>query len=438
MNENIILRNLNVLLFIVFFTINCFQPLVADDFCRSIVSALSNHTMINSLISDYYGWSGRVTAQILVYVFFNKPYQIYLNILFNLLNAFFLISFIKMTFYISIENDTLKKTAGNFLVFLFLFLCILIFSGFFKNLMWKTVGLQYFWGIWLLVYLYFNQFHQQEVKLNNKFLLVLLGLCVGLYNEIYFAIVLGFSVAYLFSYLLSFQTNSQKENLKNIIMFSVGNLMGGIILIIAPGNYVRQRNINADHFISYKEKLHCLINAYLEHKFFIVITALVILIILIDRQKSKTLKTLTICSVILMLIITLPVGNYGLSGRMLMLQYVVISIILFQYLFSLNFLCTLIKKTPIIILILPNIISLSILLYAYYNLFHFNYDRHIQITNYIRNGNLNANFTRYKPRFNFCTKLVYFDDIEIDNNDFKNGCFAAYYNFKTVQLDHND
>lgn len=429
MSDRITIRNLNILLFSVFLLINYFQPLIVDDLCYGSISALSNHTILKHIITDYYYWTGRIVADSLEYIVFNKDYEVYFKIIFNVINAFFLISFINIIFYIAIKNEEFKKTTKNFLAFIFVFLGLLVFSGFFKNLMWKTVGLQYFWGIWLLSYLYFKQFYKPD-KLNNKFILLMLGLFIGLYHEIYFAVILILGSGYLLNYI----GGSQKRNIKNIAIFLIGNFIGGIILLVAPGNYVRQKILNAGKSLTLSNKLHSLMNAYLQHKLFLVIFMLTILFISIDKQKSRIIKVIMVGSIIFMLFITLPVANYGLAPRMLMLPYVVLWIILFQYLFSLDVLCARIRKTSSIFLLTPTMVFLGILIFIYYNLFIFSTKRHAEITTYIHNGVSIAKFDVYEPRFKFFSKFIYFDDIEINSSNWKNNCFSEYYNFKKVQL----
>lgn len=428
-STHLTIKQINIFLFIFLLCINYFQPLIVDDLSLSSSAALYNHTILAHIFSSYLTWSGRVTAQILAYIFFNKPYQDALTVIFNLLNTLLLVSFINIIFKISVKNNVSKFTVNTFLVFIFIFLLILISSGFFKNTLWKTVGIQYFWGIWLLSWLYYQHIFSRikSSLLSHGVILFLLGVFIGLYNEIYFAILTIIISMYIFK---SYIIDKQKIN-KNLFLFFLGNIIGGVILVAAPGNYVRQQELNLHKYIPWQEKFYLLANAYLEHKLFIFLFSLALVLILINKAQKPYGKFFSIATLLLILFVMLPVANYGLIARVLMLQYVIIIIILFQYLFSLDKVCLLINKVQTIWLVIPNLILLSVLFYAYFSLYNFNIKRYQQIEEYHHKNITSAVFKSYNHKF--WNKLVYFDDIESDSYNWKNKFFADYYEFKEVR-----
>jgi hypothetical protein len=424
-------KKTSILLFCIFLIINYFQPLIIDDLCYSVKAVLYNHTIFSQLVFDYYNWTGRMSSWFISYIFFNQPYQLYLNTIFNLLNAFFMVDFINTVFNIIVKNDDSKKNYANYLSFIFVFFLLLLLSKFFINTLWKVVGIQYFWGIWLLTRVFFDQFYSIKPVINNKIMLLVLGIFIGLYNEIFSVIVAIFVFAYLFHQIF----NQVKIN-KNILAFLLGDILGGICLIAAPGNHVRQVTGSNNHIFTISEQIHYLIHSYLHHTLFLIILCLVILVILLDKQKLKNQKLIIIGALFAMLLVPLPVANFTLSHRMLMLQYISLSIILFQYLLSFNSILLLIKNTSLGLLVILNMMLFSIPLISYYNLFTFNQNRYLQINNYLTNNKSLSVYklNSYKPRIKLLAKLVYFDDVQVDSHDWKNVCFAKYYKLNSVEL----
>ena len=60
---------LDILWLSFFIYLNFAQPLFADDWYRGHLAALYNGTILDHLINDYLTWTGRMSAQILVYPF---------------------------------------------------------------------------------------------------------------------------------------------------------------------------------------------------------------------------------------------------------------------------------------------------------------------------------------------------------------------------------
>ncbi|MFV9972678.1 MAG: DUF6056 family protein [Francisella endosymbiont of Hyalomma asiaticum] len=79
-----------ILIITFFFIINYLQPLRADDFGRAYTDALSKGFIIYLLgiiASNYIHWTGRVSAQALIYLFLSKKY-IHLSVfLINIINS---------------------------------------------------------------------------------------------------------------------------------------------------------------------------------------------------------------------------------------------------------------------------------------------------------------------------------------------------------------
>lgn len=427
-NNVLFIKKISFFLVLFFIVINYFQPLIVDDLCRGAIAALYNHSIIEHIIGDYYHWTGRVTAELLAYFFFNHPYQYILSFCFNILNSLILVIFLNNVFEITTKTKTEKITLKTYLFFIAFFLYYLIITDFLKNAIWKTVGLQYFWGICLLSLLYKDQFVVPKPKLKNPFILFLCGLFIGLYHEIFFAcitLLIAFYLLYNFAKKMAFNTQ--------VITFVLGNIIGGIILVIAPGNYERQKSITP-HYISWQEKFSMLINSILSHHLLVVVIFLAIFCTLFDRSKDGLAKLLQSISLALIIFIFLPVANYELNDRMLMLHYIIYSIVILQYVLANSKLWFQFEKIlPTHLAFISVLGILGIIFIAYYYLFSFNNIRGQSIRSYQEQHLSKAIFPRYEAHA-FYKNLVYFDDIVVDSSNWKNKCFAEYYNFKEVRL----
>ena len=317
MNNIVTLRRINVSLFFVFLALNFLHPLQVDDFCRGAKAVLSNHTLFKNLSEDYFGWTGRMSAQFLAYIFFNKYYETPLMIILNLINSVFILSLFYLTFVISIKNDNDKKTTHNYLIHILLYFIIFNLSGVLKNALWKTVGIQYLWGIILVLWLYYIVFYHRKNWVDNKYLMILAGVFIGLYNEIHFSIFLILVIYYIFQNYLS----KQKNISKNIIYFLIGLVPSGIALLAAPGNFNRLTLADGSKHFSLLENLGGMSLYYWQHPMFFSLIILAIIFISFDRKKSLQNKVLSLLLCASVLLVLLPIGHIVNKDRILMLPY---------------------------------------------------------------------------------------------------------------------
>ena len=85
-----------ILIITFFFIINYLQPSRADDFGRAYTDALSKGFIIylRGIASNYIYWTGRISAQELIYLFLSKKY-IHLSVfLTNIYNKFCMLLFV--------------------------------------------------------------------------------------------------------------------------------------------------------------------------------------------------------------------------------------------------------------------------------------------------------------------------------------------------------
>ena len=112
-------------------------------------------------------------------------------------------------------------------------------TGFIANVVWKTTAVQYFLGITLLTLFYYLSIIKKQTICFSLFV----GFFIGLYDEIFMGVAIILSLAYFLDKKVSRETIN-----KNILYFFVACTLGGVILILAPGNYVRLDTISSGRY----------------------------------------------------------------------------------------------------------------------------------------------------------------------------------------------
>ena len=154
MNNKLKTITCSIAIFAYFLFLNYCQPIAMDDYWRAINDTLVNHDLLAWLKQDYFGWTGRMSAQLLVYCLFSKKYIILSTAVINILNSLAYYLFILFSFKISM-GGRYKLYSKAFCIYLFLFLLMFTLTGFIGQTLWKTAAVQYFWGICLVTILYY-------------------------------------------------------------------------------------------------------------------------------------------------------------------------------------------------------------------------------------------------------------------------------------------
>lgn len=427
---------LHFLIFGFFLFLNLCQPIAMDDFWRAINDALVKHDLFSLLIYDFGHWTGRMTAQIPVYVLFSQKH---INISFwviSIINAFAFYLAIIYSFKIVTRNkyDLFSK---DFLIFCF-FCAVLFFpTGALGMLLWKTAAIQYMWGYTLLIVLYYYL-----IILDRQFILfsVLVGFVIGLYNEQFVGVLL----LLCFVYFLERKSNSKHIN-KGVIAFFVSCFICGLILVSAPGNYVRMTEYSAEyasnHHFGVIDQVRYLCYLFIHgdgaNTISVILMYLLYLFLLNENPKlsfkSKIIYSLSLPATIF---IMLPiVSSYGLQLRPMIIYYIIFFIATYQQLYDSNtvFLIELrqiFRRYSILlaILLFGLIIYMSI---VYYSLYQFDKTRTELVIQYKKEGVKDIVLPVYKVR----SKTVY-DGFSCDHNNDNNRAFAKFYGFDSVITDN--
>ena len=256
------------LLFIFVLVVNLYYPLMVDDLAR-LNNGLFEHLQGNwykhsirplnhTLRNDYQVWTGRMSAQALVYIAFNQFYIGYSYVVTAIVTAGAYLLFTKCLYNISYNPQNIKQSKVGIVSKIFYALCLLayllIVKDFKEVCLYRTVAIQYFWGMVIMLYI-FNRLERIKNFDNNiptniysladytirLLLLFVLGFLLGLYNEILTAIFILLLVIKLWAL-----TNYRLDNVldliksKGLIVFLSGLLIGFGIMIQSPGTQSRK------------------------------------------------------------------------------------------------------------------------------------------------------------------------------------------------------
>ncbi|WP_150467930.1 DUF6056 family protein [Francisella sp. SYW-9] len=325
----------SVVIFAYFLFLNYCQPIAMDDYWRAINDTLVNHNLIAMLKQDYFGWTGRMSAQLLVYCLFSKKYITLSVAVVNILNALAYYLFILFSFKISTAGKY-KLYSKAFCVYLFLFLLMFSLTGFIGQTLWKTAAIQYFWGICLVTILYYHIFTKNKQMVIAP---VVIGIFIGLYNEQFVGVLLILCLTYFIDSIL----NRKKIN-RSVIYFALACFAGGVVLISAPGNYVRMDGMSGSHTHSIYQAIIKVIESVRysvwpnTEVIFILFVAFIIFLFLKKHTEIKTKFIYSIALISIIFVMTPVIYSYGLLIRLMLIYYVIFFIAtMHQFYISDNF-----------------------------------------------------------------------------------------------------
>lgn len=215
------------LIFIVMFILNCYTPLIADDFGYSLNLSKEHLTgikdIINFQILHYRFWGGRIVAHTLAQIFLLFP-----KMIFNTLNSLCFCFLIYLIYRIS------EKKEKPYLLLVIFFLIYFFTPRLGQTTIWLVGSCNYLWTTTIMLFLIYEENKKKNDTIKNQIFLLLLGIIAGWTNE---NTALGLIIYQITTILYL------KKDKKNIEKYKVwgliGTIIGYLILMIAPGNYVR-------------------------------------------------------------------------------------------------------------------------------------------------------------------------------------------------------
>jgi hypothetical protein len=233
--SNIILYIFCIGIIFIFFLFNVYTPLIADDYSYSLgINSILD--IVKSQYEHYFNWGGRSIAHFLaqLWLLIGKP-------LFNVANTMIYCLFIILV-YFHITGTFKKFNPILFIIINITFWIITPAWG--QNFLWLTGSCNYLWtSTIILLFIVPFRIHLENNKWKLSILLSIIYLFIGVFagwsNENSGAALLFFFIGYF----IIKKINHDIFCLFEILSF-IGLLIGFILLIIAPGNYVRTEVIN--------------------------------------------------------------------------------------------------------------------------------------------------------------------------------------------------
>lgn len=225
-----------VICFTAIYSLNRLTPIISDDFAYLFIYGengriTSIKDIIHSQINHYYMWGGRSVVHFIAQVLLMLPKYIA-----DLLNTLVYISYISLI-YMHIKG----RAKNSILLFLMVNLGVWFLQPVLGDtIFWLTGSANYLWGTWLIL-LFLLPFRLYRGRISTPILQILYSICIfilgilaGWTNEntaaAMLVIIIGFFIYY--------RSHKWSIPVWAIAEFA-GAVIGFIIMIAAPGNFVR-------------------------------------------------------------------------------------------------------------------------------------------------------------------------------------------------------
>lgn len=271
-----------VIIFFLFLVLNILTPIIADDFGYAL-NLDKNHLrgikdIINFQIVHYNTWGGRTIAHTIAQFFLMLPKWI-----FNICNSFCFTYLVYLIYKISKNN---KKDNPILILFIFLTLYFIV-PVFGQDTLWLTGSANYLWTTTIVLFLINIIIGNLKLKNNiySSCFVFLIGICAGWTNE---------NTAFGLIVILTLLTVKEKIETKSIsplkITGIIGSILGFLIMILAPGNYIRKDGYVED--ISFIEKIirrfiNCTTDMF---KYLLPLICVLIIFLIIYKYKRKKIN----------------------------------------------------------------------------------------------------------------------------------------------------
>ena len=242
-----------IILFSIIF-IGVFQPDISDDFVFS--KSAENLDFIEYIKHWYFGWTGRMTGVMLLYFSFMGNIT---KIIFGILNGILFIACVYLTLFISLGRKPLIK--GKDLPISILSFAAVWFGipSIGETVFWRTGAAVYLWSLFFsLVFLlpfrllcenFSYKKQPPSLTLVYSILMFLLGILTGNSQKQIFAAAALSSGLFALVFILK---NKSARLPAWLYSGYAGLIAGGVILIAAPGNYIRMDQLGNQPGFFYK------------------------------------------------------------------------------------------------------------------------------------------------------------------------------------------
>ncbi|WP_051697658.1 DUF6056 family protein [Prevotella sp. 10(H)] len=440
---NIVCMVLAVLtVFILIYIQNYLYPLYADDWNYSFVHGeeatriRSFSHIFTSQYNHYMTWGGRsvvhfIAESMLMTGFFWAC----------VINSLGYVLFVYVLYRIANKGNKTNPV----LFFLFSLLIWFAQPAYFATILWKTGAANYLWGtliILLFLYSYYSCYRSRKTENSavRTVLFFLFGIIAGWTNE-------NMSVALIF-YIIASLALYKYEKIKIpawAITGLIGTIVGCIMMLVAPGNYVRLEDVTTSFGqteIMYKDIFLMGVNYILTHTWnhllipFIVYLFLVFIYIKYPKNENdkqtiirSSIMFILMAAVALAAMVVSPIFPERALFGIIILLLIAIGIIIANIDFSLKQL-----KYPAI-----TVFFALAVIYAFQYKTVFNNlsyitavwdEREIYMAEQKRMGNDSITFTK---KFELPPEY-YISDLSDDPEYWENKCYVRFYGLKQVRL----
>lgn len=223
------------LIFFIILILNCLTPIISDDFGYSFnldkerLSSIKD--IINFQIVHYKMWGGRSVAHTLVQLFLMLPKTI-----FNICNSIVFTILIYLTYYLSKNKD---KPIELLLIFLLIYFITPVLG---QDILWLTGSCNYLFTTTIILF-FLSCYKKNDIKDNKISILFIfiIGIISGWTNENTSFGLITILTLFLINKRIEKQTISKWQ-----ISGLIGNIIGFLILILSPGNYIRKDTYNEE------------------------------------------------------------------------------------------------------------------------------------------------------------------------------------------------
>lgn len=428
-------NNLHVIIFSIFVFIfmllmNIFTPNFADDITNMLVTKSGSlfDDCIYQTISVYNNWSGRIFSTFVVTLFLESNKNI-----FNIANSIMFLLQIYLLYYLIV--GTYKNMRLSVLLYIFLSLFLLT-PAFGQDFLWETGSICYLWGVTISVIPLIplrKQLDNKTPVITNNLLLIFV---------FFISVISGFalestSITVLFMYLVAIFM--QRTVYKWEISVVAGVLIGVILLLAAPGNYLRVAEIQGQEGFQIVEYIKNLIGislATFDLDSFLPLMAISIIILLSNRGfLNKTVILFFIGFIICHFsMVGAPHGTYA--------ERVILAAFVFEIVFCGNLIYNFMKIGQLELFIVYSILFLFFLGLSnnvfksrvdFLDFYYSYYDQESLIKSQIEHGEKELVVPApHVPKTKYCAgyKLDYITE---DSADWVNKGYCRYYHIRSIK-----
>lgn len=229
-------------IFLMMLVLNLLTPLLADDYSYSLSL---DDTKINSIMDvlnyqwwHYFNWGGRTIAHTIAQFFLLFP-----KVIFSVINPIMYIILIYLI-YLHIRGNKEDKPIYLLLIHLGLWFLLPVFG---QTCLWLIGSCNYLWTtVLILWFLWIYRNSNKEVSIPKLIGIFLLGIIAGWTNENTAAGLIVIIIGYIIAQKI---TNKKDKVSKAQISGLIGTVIGFALMILSPGNYVRNEAFQDNTFI---------------------------------------------------------------------------------------------------------------------------------------------------------------------------------------------